>query len=139
MIPSVYIKRSAGDDQGTIGILTVPMYSHSCFTNELPERNNEHNFSRIPAGTYFAELINTKHYGDVYLLHNVKERSSVLMHCGNFAGDTRKQWKSDVLGCIEFGSKVVIIDGQRAVTNTRSARDAFQKIMNGQNFNLIIS
>ena len=139
MISDVYIKRAKGDDQGTIGVLVVPLHSFRCFTNELPDRDNEHNYSRIPTGTYIAKLVHTEHYGDVYLLENVEDRSSVLMHCGNFAGDTKKNWKSDVRGCIEFGIKVVIISGQRAVINTRSARDAFQKTMNGQNFILTIS
>jgi hypothetical protein len=139
MIPEVYIKRAAGDDQGTIGLLTMPAYSFKCFINELPDRNNECNFSRIPAGTYFVRLIHTQHYGDVYLLDNVPGRTSILMHCGAYAGDTRKGWKSDILGCLEYGYRFVIINGQRAIINSRSSRDAFQKLLNGQNFKLTIS
>jgi hypothetical protein len=135
----VYINRMLTDDQGTIGILAVPSFEWSCFINELPDRNNERNFSRIPEGTYQVAYVDSKKHGGVYLVQNVPGRSAILMHSGNYAGDTRKNWRSDVLGCLEFGSRVVIMNNQRAVANSRSTRDIFQKLMNGETFNLIIS
>jgi hypothetical protein len=135
----VYIKRLYSDDQGTIGILRVPAFIWKCYINELPDRNNEKCYSRILPGTYPVRCIYTEHYGDVYLIEKVPDRTSILMHCGTYAGDTRKNWKSDVLGCLEFGRKVVLLNDQRAVINSRSTRDEFQKLMNRQNFKLIIS
>lgn len=135
----IYLNRILTDDQGTIGVLAMPLFEWSCYINELPDRNNERCFSRIPAGTYNVRFVTTPKHGDVYLIENVPDRSAILMHSGNFAGDTRKNWLSDVLGCLEFGAKVVIMKGQRAVLNSRSTRDTFQKLMDGENFNLIIS
>jgi hypothetical protein len=140
MGPEVYLNELFTDDQGTISVLAIPAFSWSCFINELPERGNVTNFSRIPRGkTYHVRFVKTPKHGDVYLIEKVPDRSAILMHSGTYAGDTKKGLRSDVLGCQEFGYKVVIMNGQRAVINSRSTRDAFQKLLNGQNFNLIIS
>lgn len=136
--PDVYIKRGKGDDQGTIGALYVPDLQWSCWVNELPDRNNEKCFSSIPPGRYQAIWVNSPKHGMVYWLQQVPERSAILMHAGNFAGDTRKGWLSDVLGCLEFGYKIALMNGQRCVINSRSTRDTFQKLMNGMNFYLTI-
>jgi hypothetical protein len=136
--PEVYIKRSAGDDQGTIGVLAIPHLQWRCFVNELPDRNNERCYSRILPGTYYCRLVPSKKFGDVYLLLNVPERSAILMHAGTYAGDTRKGWRSNVLGCIEFGFRVALVNGQRGVLNSRSTRDCFQRLMDGRNFYLTI-
>ena len=140
MGPDVYLKQIMSDDQGTISCLRIPAYEWSCFINELPDRNNERSFSRIPRpATYIAKFVNSKKFGDVYLLMNVPDRSGILMHSGTYAGDTKKKWKSDVLGCLEFGLKVVILNGQRAVVNSRSTRDTFQKLLDGEDFKIILS
>ena len=143
MIPNVYIKRLPGDDQGTIGVMFIPEVAWSCFTNELPDRDNERNFSRILAGEYECQMVESKKFGAVYLLLNVPERDGVLIHSGTWAGDTKKGWKSHVLGCIEVGMKVVMLpigEGkyQRGIINSRSTRDKFQQLMGGLNFKLII-
>ena len=135
----VYMNELVSDDQGTISVLAVPAFKWSCFINELPERGNERNISRIRGGEYPARFVNTPKHGDVYLLEKVPDRSAILMHSGTYAGDTTKGWKSDVLGCLEFGLKVVVLNGQRGVVNSRSTRDTFQKLLNSEDFNLIIN
>jgi hypothetical protein len=135
----VYINEILTDDQGTISILAIPLFQWSCFINELPERNNERNFSRIPGETYIARFVTSPKHGEVYLLEKVKDRSAILMHSGTYAGDTKKNWKSNVLGCLEFGFKVVVLNGQRGVINSRSTRDTFQKLLNGEDFRLTIN
>lgn len=140
MGPDVYIKEVMTDDQGTISVLRIPHYAWSCFIQELPERGNERCFSRIPRpAVLIARWVKTPKHGEVYLLELVPERSAILMHSGNYAGDTRKGWRSDVLGCLEYGLKVVIMNGQRAVINSRSTRDTFQRLMNGEDFKIYIS
>ena len=144
MNPTVYIKRLPGDDQGTIGIMAFPEAGFSCFTNELPDRDNQRNISRIPEGEYDTMLLQTQKYGPVYLLLNVPGRDGVLIHSGTWAGDKSKGWKSHVLGCIEVGSKVALIPidnnrMQRGLLNSRSTRDKFQSLLQGLNFKLIIS
>lgn len=141
--PRVYIKRLPGDDQGTIGVLFIPELSWSCFTNELPDRDNERNFSRINPGEYDCVLVESPKFGKVYLIQNVPDRSGVLIHNGTFAGDVKKGWVSHVLGCIEVGAKVVLLtlpNGkiQRGIINSRSTRDKLQSLLEGLNFKLII-
>lgn len=138
MGPDVYIRQVISDDQGTISVLSIPAFDWRCFINELPDRSNERCFSRIPRpAEYIARWVKSPRHGEVYLLEKVPERSAILMHSGNFAGDTKKGWLSDVLGCLEFGYKVAIMKGQRAVINSRSTRDTFQKLMNGEDFKII--
>lgn len=139
----VYIRRLPGDDQGTIGVLFIPEFEWSCFTNELPYRNNERNYSRINPGEYDCILVVSKKFGPVYLVLNVENRSGILIHNGTFAGDTRKGWVSHVLGCIEVGMKVVMLPNsnnkqQRGIINSRSTRDKLQSLLQGINFKLII-
>lgn len=141
--PRVYIKRLPDDDQGTIGVLFIPELSWSCFTNELPDRGNERNFSRINPGEYDCIMVTSPKFGKVYLLLNVENRDGVLMHNGTFAGDVKKGWVSHVLGCIEVGAKVVMLtlpNGkiQRGIINSRSTRDKLQSLLGGLNFKLII-
>lgn len=139
MGPEVFIQRGKGDDQGTIGLLKIPALEWGCFVNELPDRSNERGFSRINPGRYLVRWHNSPKFGLVPWLQQVPERSAILMHSGNFAGDTRKGWRSDVLGCIEFGYKVAMMNGQRAVLNSRSTRDTFTRLMGGMEFYLTIS
>ena len=136
--PKVYIKRLPDDDQGTIGVLFIPEVEWSCYTNELPDRNNERNFSRINSGEYDCVMVNSPKFGQVYLVQNVVNRSGILIHSGTWAGDTKKGWKSHVLGCIEVGYKVAVIDKQRGVLNSRSTRDKLRSLLQGLNFTLII-
>jgi hypothetical protein len=139
-IPEVYMHELISDDQGTISILSVPDFYWSCYINELPERGNKRNISRIPrAARYLCRWVKSPRHGDVYLLEKVPERSAILMHSGNFAGDTTMGYLSDVLGCMEFGHKVAIMKNQRCVINSRSTRDAFQKLMEGNDFYLNIN
>jgi hypothetical protein len=88
-----------------------------CCTLELPNKNNAHSVSCIPVGTY-----NTIKYdrpngkGKCFWLQDVKDRSAILIHAGNFA--TGK--KVDTEGCILVGSKFSDInaDGEADVVES---------------------
>ena len=129
-----YIDRRISDDQGTIGVLRIPVFNWQCYVNELPDRKNERNFSRINQGRYLAKWYNSPKFGYVPLLQNVQGRSGILFHSGNYAGDSRKRWKTDSLGCIMLGEKAALLNGQRAVLNSKSTMLAFTKIMSGKDF-----
>jgi hypothetical protein len=122
-------------DQGTQGILTINDFE--CHTLELPWRNNSRGTSCIPTGTYYVVWSyspSRKKY--LYELLNVNGRSDIQIHSGNFAGDTRKGWKSDVKGCILLGNEMGEIEGQLAILNSRVTVQAFEKLMNKQPFTL---
>jgi len=102
------LRRQPDSDQGTPGAI-FDGARRICFTMELPWRDNDPAgdgddiVSCIPAGTYKVTYLKRSasgKYEDVYHVHGVPNRSGVLIHSANYAGDTSKGWKSDLLGCI---------------------------------------
>lgn len=73
-----------------------------CYTLELPDKGNARSISCIPEGTYDTikyDRPNGK--GKAFWLQNVKNRSAILIHSGNYAAGK----KVDIEGCILVGSK----------------------------------
>jgi hypothetical protein len=66
------------------------------YTLELPWRDNQHNISCVPEGTYPIQMFPAEHWHrSVPVVMNVPNRSGIEMHVANYA--------KDVLGCIGFG------------------------------------
>lgn len=108
------MKRS---DQGTRGILFFEDFN--CPTLELPWRENHRNVSCIPAGDYKVKIRISPRYGQVYWVTEVPNRSFILIHSGNWAGDVKKGYKTHVNGCILLGQRRGLLVGQWAVLNSR--------------------
>lgn len=101
----IKLTRINNSDEGTTGVLTFPSGEIHC-TLELPPRLNAERLSRIPAGVYTVRNEYSLRFGRLVLtLQNVPNRSHILIHHGNFAGDVKKGWKSDVEGCILIGKR----------------------------------
>jgi RHS repeat-associated protein len=81
------IKRGTVTQSSTIGTLTVN-YMGIGYTLELPDRGNQQYISRIPEGTYFAELYESAKLGRTMRLRDVPFRTDILMHTGNYPKDT---------------------------------------------------
>jgi hypothetical protein len=69
-----------------------------------------------------------------FRLLNVKGRTDILIHTGNFAGDTSKGYASDVEGCILIGlEKGELQNGrgkmQAAVLKSRPAMDELKTLL----------
>ena len=96
-------------DLGTKGVISENGIK-ICDTLELHEENNKKRESHIPIGKYLCKIVNSPKFGKVYEITNVPNRGNVLIHSGNFAGDTDKGYKSDVLGCVELGNGYGIIE-----------------------------
>lgn len=128
-------------EEGTFGHLYEGDES-LCFTAELPkfagdpDRLNERQTDCIPAGIYQCEIIDSPKFGKVYEVKKVPGRSAILIHAGNYAGDTSKGFKSNVLGCILLGQSFGIMSGQRAVGNSKAAIKAFMAEMDDEPFTL---
>lgn len=133
---NVYLLRMVSSDQGTEGILAIDDFS--CKTIELPWKNNHPNISCIPTGTYDVIIRQSPHFGKIYWVRNVPNRHWVLMHPGNWAGDTSKGYKSNVEGCILLGMHSGVLANQRAVLNSRVAVKRFMRYMNYNPFKLTI-
>ncbi|MDH5184563.1 MAG: DUF5675 family protein [Gammaproteobacteria bacterium] len=122
------LERFETGEQGTFGRLNA-IGGFSCFTVELPDYNNAPNVSSIPLGRYTCVLYQSKKFGTVFHLTAVTGRTYILIHNGNYAGDTEKGWKTHSLGCIILGSRVGTLAGQKAVLSSRVALRRFKTHM----------
>ncbi len=131
---NVTLCRIATSDQGTEGVLLVGQFS--CKTLELPWRDNTVRISCIPPGIYDAEIRHSNRYGKTYWVRHVPERTYILIHSGNLAGDKSMGFKSDAMGCILLGKRHGDLYGQRAVLNSRVTIKRFMRKMNDEKFKL---
>ena len=129
---NLLIIRDEFTDKSTLGklFLNGEMF---CQTLELPYLDNQRSISCIPEGEYKVRLRTAKESSSRDYLHllvqDVKGRSYILVHIGNFPRDTK--------GCILVGQS----RQQDRVNNSRIAMDLLMKeILNlgGTNINLII-
>lgn len=101
--------------QGTVGALWDDFGNFQSYIGELPERGNMRRISRIPAGSYRVVAHDSPRFKRCWLLMDVPGRSNILIHRGNFFGDTAQGWKTHSQGCLIVGSKYGILGRQRAV------------------------
>ena len=117
--PLIVIDRFYENDHVTLanaGVWDGVRYLFNFVTLELPWRDNQKNVSRIFAGEYKA--IATKRtsngkYG--ILLMNVKDRTEVMIHIGNYYFDT----EGCILPGVSFGD--INSDGVNDVVDSRKA------------------
>jgi hypothetical protein len=133
---TVTITREKSEDYGTFGTLAINDTAETFITLELPNRDNEPGKSCISAGSYLC-VKNTGKKGGFRLL-DVPGRDDILIHAGNWAGDTSKGCKSDVEGCILVGTKRGELNEQAAVLNSRIAMKRLGELLQVP-FNLIIN
>ena len=133
--------RQRTSDEGTFGTLRVyngGALLYTCFTGELPDRDNLPNRSCIPAGVYTCQPWSSKKYPDHYNVMRVPGRSGILIHQGNFCGDIEKGLLSNVQGCILVGRQFGTIKGQQAVLSSRLAMNDLRAILGSAHFTLEI-
>ncbi len=131
---TVYLLRTRTSDQGTEGMLITDGFM--CKTLELPWRENQRSISCIPSGEYKVVIRQSPKYGSVYWVTKVPNRSWILIHAGNWAGDTKKGFNSHTNGCILMGSKFGFLNNQRAVLNSRIIVRKFRNTMVDKPFKL---
>lgn len=132
----VFLVRTVTSDQGTEGFLTQLETGFFCRTLELPWRDNKRSISCIPAGEYITTIRQSPKFGRKYWVTNVPDRSWILIHSGNVAGDVNKGFRTHVQGCILLGKKLGFLYGQRAVLNSRITVNEFMNIMDYKQFKL---
>ena len=88
---------------------------------ELPDKGNQHNISCILEGWYWIVKEMSPTRGKTFRVLNVKDRTGVLCHIGNFATGV----KVDTLGCILPGMYFADInkDGFMDVAESTKAMD----------------
>lgn len=142
-----HLSREITSDDGTFGTLTIINSGRhfSCVTAELPfyggdkDKHNERQKDCIPAGEYVCSIVRSQKFGSVYEVKGVPGRAAILIHAGNYAGNTAKGKRSDVLGCILLGDRTTDSKGQKIVTNSKITLKEFMDVMNGQDFKLVIT
>lgn len=133
---AAHLFRYATGDHGTFGVLHFP--GGVCVTVELPWRENAHDVSCIPVGDYECVFVRSRKYGGVYHVQGVPDRSGILIHSGNLAGDVSKGFLSHSHGCILPGTYNGVLGVQRAVLASRPALSEFNEAMGRDPFTLHI-
>lgn len=135
------LTRQATSDEGTFGALRVydgGALLYSCFTGELPWRDNRVQMSCIPAGGYTCQPWHSRKYPNNYNVMDVPGRSAILFHSGNFSGARDKGFLTNVEGCILVGKARGTINGQQAVLSSKLAMDALRRCIGENRFYLEI-
>ncbi len=110
-----------------------------CYSMEPPWQDNLPNLSCIPEGSYECNWHQSPRYGWVYLVTDVSERAHILIHSGNYGGDTEQDFKTHTKGCILLGRRLGILSEQRVVLVSRPTVRRFNDFMCGNCFLLNIS
>lgn len=132
--------RHVSDDEGTVGTV-IHDGRVALLMEELPWRDNRSNLSHIPAGRYRVDYLARSasgKYRDVYHVQGVPGRGGILIHSGNYAGDSLKRLRTDSWGCLLPGLRLGRMAGQRVVLASRGGLDALHAITGRQRFNLDI-
>lgn len=147
MTRSATLTRKPSTDQGTFGSLELDT-GVSFLSMELPWRDNEQMYSCIPEGVYTCTWrLSKKHRKYYFYVDNVPGRTGIMIHRGNFAGDTIMGYRSDLSGCIALGSTFEVVHWQTmkpksldqiALFGSRDAVGRFEHDMRQQTFTLTI-
>ncbi len=122
-------KYSAGYTLGTL----VYGINKCMVVLERPWLNNQRSISCIPEGTYdcayLAKSASGK-YTSVYHIQDVKDRSGILIHAGNFVSHTT--------GCLLPGLRKGTLQGNLAVLSSKRALAKLLTEFDKQDFTLTI-
>lgn len=136
----VLLTRNESSDQGTFGRISVG--DLALFTGELPWRDNQANVSCIPTGVF--ECVWTwsarfkRYMYEVKIPGRVGIRLGVRVHSANYCGDSSKNYKCQLHGCIALGEKIGWMDKQKALLVSRPAVSKFENFMEQKPFELEI-
>lgn len=125
----ITLDRDPSGEKETMGVFRIPGHM-DMRTLEPPWKDNKHNISCVPKGTYTCIPHTGTKYKDVYTLKNVPDRDSILIHYGNTHFDTQ--------GCILLGLRAGKINGDNAVLESRKAIDILRGIVGKTPFTLVI-
>ncbi len=118
---------------------------------ELRWIDDAFNISRVPKGSYLAIPVASAHFGrTVYQLQDVPGptpgtwRQACEIHMGNYCGDTRLGYRSDVEGCTIVGDSIGTLDPgpgfngpQTAILNSVATLDKLMALTKGENLTVV--
>jgi hypothetical protein len=132
---SVRILRENGNSKYTKGFIMAKKGGNkfSCYTLELPWRNNQRNISCIPVGRYPVKwTFSPRFMRFTYEILNVPNRSGIRIHPGNYVKNLK--------GCIYLGSKFADIDNDKVddIINSGNMVRTFENFMEKKDFILLV-
>jgi len=130
------LTREESNDKQTIG--SMQLFDEgkellSCYTIELPWKDNEKSESCIPEGIYSVSHRWSDSYGYHFIINDVPDREYILIHAGNFYTNTE--------GCVLVGEELYDIDsdGYMDITNSQQTlANLINSIPRGSDFELKI-
>jgi len=126
----IIITRTTNEDRQTLGVLKYKNFT--CFTLELPWKNNQNDVSCIPKGTYKVSKRNSLKYGQHLHILDVPNRTFILIHSGNYY--------KQIQGCVLVGDSLTDLnkDGYKDVTNSKKTLEKLLSILPNSNLTLEI-
>lgn len=120
------LNRLDNGDKQTLGHLNIyddAVKIFSCYTLELPWKDNQRRVSCIPKGIYECEHIVSPSQGLCFSIKDVPGRDYILIHVGNY--------HHNFLGCIGVGQALGDIDGDglRDITSSRPTLTRMLKLI----------
>lgn len=137
----VTITRTDTNLQGTCGKLTSTS-GFSCYTLELPWKENRNGVSCIPPGEYVCSKQGTPKFPNNFGVKNVRGRAGIVIHSGTFAGSKSDGYDSNVEGCILLGSGIQQLQSrrtgkvQKAIINSKTTVQSFNNHLQLKPFTL---
>ena len=124
----ITITRTINEDKQTLGVLKYKNFT--CFTLELPWKNNQNDVSCIPKGIYKVSKRNSSKYGEHLHILDVPNRTFILVHSGNYY--------KQIQGCVLVGDSLIDLnkDKYKDVTNSKKTLEKLLSIL--PNSNLIL-
>lgn len=117
------------ESEGIFGDLTIGDLKIE--TLELNWHDNLPFISCIPYGTYSLFKTKSDKFGDVLRFRLVPQRTDVLVHPANYAGDKEIGYKTDLLGCVAPGMSKGTLDRGDGIQQQAilSSKVAMQKLL----------
>ncbi|MBN1664842.1 MAG: hypothetical protein JW943_14675 [Deltaproteobacteria bacterium] len=134
---TVTINRIETSAHGTFGVLHAE--GLTCFTCEPPWKGNQPALSCIPEGGYLCVPWHSQRFPNHYCVTNVPDRTAILIHTGNLAGDKSKGFRRHSLGCILPGIYRGFLGHQKAVFSSWAAFNKIREIIGENSFRLDIN
>lgn len=128
--------RYTTNPHGTLGKLLLPGFG--LWILEPHWRNNIQDISCIPAGVYDVVPRQSEKYGKHYHIMNVPDRTYILQHSGNLAGDRDKNLITHTWGCQLPGDRYGQMDNQLAVFNSRLSMNRLITFLQWRPYRLVI-